>query len=126
MKGRLFQGVVVREGAAVFKLFASGEDEALLVGRNFLLVLAFHPDIVNGIGGLNLKLLLSVAVGVSRLRSMTADKEGAYRSLTVQPSSSYSPTAPTRLALQDTHNVAVSMQSIGAVPGQHEWIQGRW
>lgn len=41
------------EGAAVIKLL--DEDEALLVGRNALLVLDLRFDIVDGVRGLDLK-----------------------------------------------------------------------
>ena len=37
MKGGLFLDIVVGEGTAIFELF-TGEDEALLVGRNAFLV----------------------------------------------------------------------------------------
>ena len=46
--------IVVREGAAVLELLA-GKDEALLVGRDALLVLDLRLDIVNGIRRLDLK-----------------------------------------------------------------------
>jgi hypothetical protein len=46
--------VVVAEGAAVLELFA-GEDQALLVGRNAFLVLDLGLDIVDRVGGLDLK-----------------------------------------------------------------------
>ena len=45
--------IVVREGAAVLELLA-GKDEALLVGRDALLVLDLRLDIVNGIRRLDL------------------------------------------------------------------------
>jgi hypothetical protein len=54
MKGRLFLDIVVREGAAILKLFAR-EDQTLLVRRNTLLVLDLRLDVVDGIGGLDLK-----------------------------------------------------------------------
>ena len=54
MEGRLLLNVVVRKSAAILKLLAS-EDEALLVGRNALLVLDLGLDIVNGVGGLDLE-----------------------------------------------------------------------
>jgi hypothetical protein len=54
MKGRLLLNVVVGQGAAVFELFA-GEDQALLVRRNALLVLDLGFDVVDGIGGLDLE-----------------------------------------------------------------------
>lgn len=54
MKGRLLLNVVVGEGAAVFKLL-SRKNQALLVGRNALLVLDLGLDVVNGVAGLDLK-----------------------------------------------------------------------
>jgi hypothetical protein len=54
MEGRLLLDVVVGEGAAVFELLA-GEDQALLVRGNSLLVLDLALDIVDGVGGLDLK-----------------------------------------------------------------------
>jgi hypothetical protein len=50
----LLLDVVVGEGAAVFKLFAS-KDEALLIGRDAFLVLNLGLDVVDGVGGLNFK-----------------------------------------------------------------------
>jgi hypothetical protein len=46
--------VVVGQGTSVLELLAS-EDQALLVGRNSLLVLNLALDVVDGIGGLDLK-----------------------------------------------------------------------
>ncbi len=54
MKGRLLLDVVVGEGAAVFELLA-GEDQALLVWWDALLVLDLALDIVDGIGGFYLE-----------------------------------------------------------------------
>lgn len=54
VKGRLLLNVVVGEGAAVFKLL-SRKNQALLVGRNALLVLDLGLDVVNGVAGLDLK-----------------------------------------------------------------------
>ena len=54
MQGRLLLDVVVRERAAVLKLLA-GEDQALLVGRNALLVLDLRLHIVDGIRRLHLE-----------------------------------------------------------------------
>ena len=48
MEGGLLLNVVVGEGSAILKLFAS-EDQALLVGRNAFLVLDLALDIVDGI-----------------------------------------------------------------------------
>merc|ERR1712000_412761 len=50
VKGRLLLNVVVGEGTAILKLLA-GEDQALLVRRNALLVLDLGLDIVDGVGG---------------------------------------------------------------------------
>jgi len=50
----LLLNVVVGQGAAVLELLAS-EDQALLVGRNALLVLDLALNVVDGIGGLNLE-----------------------------------------------------------------------
>ena len=46
--------VVVRQRTAIFELLA-GEDQALLVGRDSLLVLDLALDIVNCVGGLDLE-----------------------------------------------------------------------
>ena len=46
--------VVVGEGAAILELLAS-ENQALLVGRNALLVLNLLLDIVDGVRGLDLE-----------------------------------------------------------------------
>ena len=54
MKGRLLLDVVIRKGTAVLELL-SGEDQALLVGGNALLVLDFRLNIVDGIGRLDLE-----------------------------------------------------------------------
>jgi len=54
MEGRLLLDVVVGEGAAVFELLA-GEDQALLVRGDSLLVLDFGFDIVNRVRALHLK-----------------------------------------------------------------------
>jgi hypothetical protein len=54
MKGGLLLDVVIRESATVLKLLAS-EDQALLVRGNSLLVLNLALDIVDGVGGLDLK-----------------------------------------------------------------------
>jgi hypothetical protein len=50
----LLLNVVVREGTAVLELLA-GEDQALLVGWDSLLVLNLGLDIVDGVGRLHLK-----------------------------------------------------------------------
>ena len=52
MERRLLLDIVIREGPAVFKLFA-GEDETLLVRRNTLLILDLTLDVVNGVTGLD-------------------------------------------------------------------------
>ena len=54
VKSRLFLDIVVGEGATILKLL-SGEDEALLVGGNTLLVLNLGFNVVDGIGGLDLE-----------------------------------------------------------------------
>jgi hypothetical protein len=54
MEGRLLLDVVVGEGAAVFELLA-GEDQALLVRGNALLVLNFRLYVVNRVAGLHLE-----------------------------------------------------------------------
>ena len=54
MESRLLLDVVVGEGAAVLKLLAS-EDEALLIGRDALLVLDLGLNVVDGVGWLDLK-----------------------------------------------------------------------
>jgi len=50
----LLLNVVVGQGAAILKLLAS-KDQALLVGRDALLVLDLRLDVVDGIRGLNLE-----------------------------------------------------------------------
>lgn len=54
MKSRLLLDIVIRESATVLELLAC-EDQALLVRRNALLVLDLALDVVDGIGGLDLK-----------------------------------------------------------------------
>ena len=54
VKGRLLLDIVVGKGATVLELF-SGKDEALLVGRDTLLVLDLRLNIVDGVGGLDLE-----------------------------------------------------------------------
>ena len=54
MEGRLLLNIVITQGTAIFELL-SGEDKTLLIGRNALFVLDLGFDIVNGIGGLDLK-----------------------------------------------------------------------
>ncbi len=54
MQRRLLLDVVVGESTAILKLLAS-KDQALLVGRDALLVLDFGLDIVDGVAGLHLK-----------------------------------------------------------------------
>jgi hypothetical protein len=53
MKRRLFLDVVVAQSASILELLA-GEDEALLVWGNTLLVLDLALHIINRIGGLHL------------------------------------------------------------------------
>jgi hypothetical protein len=54
MKCGLLLNVVVRQCAAVFKLFSS-EDKSLLVGRDTLLVLDLGLDVLNGITGFDIE-----------------------------------------------------------------------
>ena len=54
MKSWLLLDIVIREGATIFKLLA-GEHQALLVGRDALLVLNLGLDVVDGVGRLDLK-----------------------------------------------------------------------
>lgn len=54
MQGRFLLNVVVGQGATILKLLA-GEDQALLVWGNALLVLDLALDIVDSVGGLNLE-----------------------------------------------------------------------
>ena len=103
VKGRLFLDIVVGEGTAIFKLLA-GEDQALLVGGDALLVLNLGLDVVDGVRGLDLesdglsrqslnedlhstaetkdqvegRLLLDVAAEVSKTCSTRAKGKGAY------------------------------------------------
>ena len=71
--------VVVGQGATVLKLLA-GEDQALLVGRDALLVLDLGLHIVDGVGGLDLqgnrltgdcRGLLACAEGAVTMRRLT-------------------------------------------------------
>jgi hypothetical protein len=54
MEGRLFLDVIIQESAAIFELL-SGEDEALLVGGDSLLVLDLPLDVLDYIPGLDLE-----------------------------------------------------------------------
>ena len=54
VEGGLLLDVVIGKSAAILKLLAS-KDEALLVGRDALLVLDLRLDIVDGIRGLDLE-----------------------------------------------------------------------
>ena len=54
VEGRLLLNVVIGQSPAVLKLLAS-EDEALLIGRNALLVLDLSLDILDGVGGLHVQ-----------------------------------------------------------------------
>ena len=54
MEGGLLLNVVVGQGAAILKLLSS-KDQALLVGRDALLVLDLRLDVVDGIRGLDLE-----------------------------------------------------------------------
>src|SRR4051812_6667514 len=57
MQGRLLLDVVVRQGASILQLLA-GENQALLVRWDALLVLDFSLDILDRIGGLHLKIAI--------------------------------------------------------------------
>ena len=54
MESGLLLDVVVAKGAAVLKLLSS-ENEALLIGRDALLVLDLSLDVVDGVGRLDLE-----------------------------------------------------------------------
>ena len=54
MEGGLLLDVVVGQGAAIFQLLA-GEDEALLIRGDALLVLDLGLDVVDGVRRLDLK-----------------------------------------------------------------------
>jgi hypothetical protein len=54
MEGRLLLDVVVGKSAAVLELLA-GEDQALLVRRDALLVLNLRLDIIDSVGRLDLE-----------------------------------------------------------------------
>ena len=54
MEGGLLLDVVIRKGTSVLELL-SGEDQTLLVWWNSLLVLDLGLDILNRVGGLNIK-----------------------------------------------------------------------
>lgn len=54
MKGRLLLDVIVGKGSAVLELLAS-EDETLLIRGDALLVLDLALNVVDGVGGLDLK-----------------------------------------------------------------------
>ena len=54
VKGALLLDVVVRKSAAILELLA-GEDEALLIGRDALLILNFRLHSLNAVRRLNLK-----------------------------------------------------------------------
>ena len=55
MERRLLLDIVVRKGAAVLELLA-GEDEAVLVRRDALLVLGLCLDVLDGVGAADLQL----------------------------------------------------------------------
>jgi hypothetical protein len=65
MEGALLLDIVIRKSAPVLELL-SGEDQALLVRGNSLLILNFGLDIIDRIGGLDLERdgLASEAIGV--------------------------------------------------------------
>ena len=54
VEGRLLLDVVVRQRPTILELLP-GEDEALLVGGDALLVLDFGLDVVDGVGGLDVE-----------------------------------------------------------------------
>ena len=54
MQSGLLLDVVIAEGTAVFELLAS-KDEALLIGRDALLILDLGLDVVNGVRRFDLK-----------------------------------------------------------------------
>lgn len=54
VEGGLLLDVVIGKGAAILKLLA-GENQALLIRRDALLVLDLRLDVVDGIRGLNLE-----------------------------------------------------------------------
>ena len=54
MESGLLLDVVVRESASIFELL-SGENQALLIRGNSLLVLNLGLDVVNSVGGLDLE-----------------------------------------------------------------------
>ena len=54
VQGALLLDVVIGEGTAILKLFAS-KNQALLVRRDTLLVLDLRLDVVDGIRGLDLE-----------------------------------------------------------------------
>lgn len=54
MEGALFLNVVVRKSATVLQLFA-GKNQALLIGRNALLILNLLLNVLNRVGGISVK-----------------------------------------------------------------------
>jgi hypothetical protein len=54
MESRLLLDVVVAEGSAVLELLA-GEDEALLIGGDSLLILDLGLHVLNGVAGLHIE-----------------------------------------------------------------------
>ena len=54
VEGGLLLDIVIREGPAILELLA-GEDEALLIRRDALLILDLALDVVNGVAGLDLE-----------------------------------------------------------------------
>ena len=76
MEGRLLLDVVIREGAAVLELLA-GKDEALLVGRDALLVLDLGLDVVDRVRGLDLERDRLTRQGLDKdLHGYSAQREG--------------------------------------------------
>ena len=54
VKSRFLLNIVIRKGTAILKLLSS-EDQALLIGRNALLILNLGLDIIDSVAGLDLK-----------------------------------------------------------------------
>jgi hypothetical protein len=54
VESRLLLNVVITEGTSILKLLPR-EDKTLLIGRDALLILDLSLDVVNGIGGLDIK-----------------------------------------------------------------------
>ena len=79
MKGGFFLDIVVREGATVLELF-TGEDQALLVRGDSFLVLNLGLDVVNGVGGFDLKGDSLSCQGLDKDLHSTAETEDQVKS----------------------------------------------